>query len=111
MGGKLITEFVGLGSKMYSIKTEDGKEKKTAKGILKVVKDKDITHENYNQCLFDKLQMKHKQTRIIQESHKMYTATQNKVSLSPFNDKKFITRKENEFKTYSFGNYKIKEEL
>ena len=111
MGGKLITEFLGLRAKMYSIKTEDGKEKKTAKGILKVVKDKDITHQNYEQCLFDKLQMKHKQTRIIQDNHKMYTATQNKVSLSPFNDKKWITRREDNFKTYSFGHYKIKEEV
>ena len=110
MGGKLITEFVGLRAKMYSIKTEDGKEKKTAKGILKVVKDKEIIHQNYKQCLFDKLQMKHKQTRIIQDNHKMYTATQNKVSLSPFNDKKWITREEDNFKTYSFGHYKIKEE-
>ena len=111
MGGKLITEFVGLRSKMYSIKTEEGKEKKTAKGILKVVKDKDITHQKYKQYLFGKLQMKHKQTRIIQENHKMYTATQNKVSLSPFNDKKWITRNNNAFKSYSFGHYKIKEEL
>ena len=32
--GKLITEFVGLRPKMYSIKTVDGFEKKNAKGIV-----------------------------------------------------------------------------
>ena len=40
----------------------------------------------------------------------MYTVEQNKVNLSPFNDKKWIRRGENEFTTYSFGNYKILEE-
>ena len=45
------------------------------------------------------------------KNHKMYTATQNKVSLSPINDKKWITRDNNEFKAYSYGHYKIKEEL
>ena len=107
MGGKPITEFVGLRSKMYSIKTQEGTEKKTAKGVLKAVKEKDITHENYKQCLFNEQQMKHKQTRIIQEEHKLYTATQNKTSLSPFNDKKWITREGDQFTSYSFHHYKL----
>ena len=102
-------EFVGHRSKMYSIKTKE-KEKKTAKGILKIVKEKEITHANYKQCLFENIQMKHKQTRIIQDSHKMFTADQNKVSLSPFNDKKWIKRDGDVFKTYSFGHFRIQEE-
>ena len=32
-GGVIITEFVGLKSKMYSIKEIDGKEHNTAKGV------------------------------------------------------------------------------
>ena len=32
-GGVIITEFVGLNSKMYSIKKSDGKEHNTAKGV------------------------------------------------------------------------------
>ena len=94
---------------MYSIKTKE-KEKKTAKSILKVVKEKKITHSNYKECLFENIQMKHKQTRIIQDSHKMFTADQNKVSLSPFNDKKWIKRDGDVFKTYSFGHFRIQEE-
>ena len=31
--GKVIDEFVGLKSKMYSIKNNDGKESNTAKGM------------------------------------------------------------------------------
>ena len=57
MGGRLIEEFGGLRSKMYSIKKEDGKEKKAAKGILTVVKEKKIYHEDYKECLFKRKQM------------------------------------------------------
>ena len=32
-GGVIITEFIGLKSKMYSIKKIDGKEYNTAKGV------------------------------------------------------------------------------
>ena len=32
-GGVIVDEFVGLKSKMYSIKNIDGKESNTAKGI------------------------------------------------------------------------------
>ena len=35
MGGKAIEEFVGLRSKMYSIKAKDGEQKNTAKGVRK----------------------------------------------------------------------------
>ena len=84
---------------MYSIKTKE-KEKKTLKGILKVVIEKDVTHANYKKCIFEKIQMKHKQTRIIQENHKMYSAEQNKVSLGPFNNKNWFEREEDAYKTH-----------
>jgi hypothetical protein len=110
MGGKLIEEFVGLRSKMYSIKTNEGKCKKTGKGILTVVKDKVITHVDYKQCLFGKKQMRHKMTKIMQKEHEMFTADLVKTSSSPFNDKKWISRTEDKFKTYSFGHYRIEDE-
>ena len=34
---QIISEFVGLTSKMYSLVDVDGKEKKTAKGVNRVV--------------------------------------------------------------------------
>ena len=110
MGGKAIEEFVGLRSKMYSIKTSDGKEKKTAKGISTITKEKNITHEMYRECIFDKKQYVHKQTKIMQDMHEMYTVEVNKTSLSPFNDKKWIKRVDSDFTSYSFGHYKIEEE-
>ena len=104
MGGKAIEEFVGLRSKMYSIKTSDGKEKKTAKGISTITKEKNITHEMYRECIFDKKQYVHKQTKIMQDMHEMYTVEVNKTSLSPFNDKKWIKKVDSNF-TLPLGGY------
>ena len=54
--------------------------------------------------------MMHKQTRIVQKEHELFTVDTKKISLSPFNDKKWITRDGDTFKTYSFGHYRIVEE-
>ena len=108
MGGKPIEEFVGLRAKMYSIKAGDT-NKKTAKGILTIVKEKEIRHEDYKTTLFSAEQMMHKQTRIVQKEHELFTVETKKTSLSPFNDKKWITREGDSFKAYSFGHHKIVE--
>lgn len=108
MGGEYILEFVGLRAKMYSILKVDGCSKATAKGVMKAVKKKEITHKNYKECLFEKRQMKHSGWKIMQEKHKLFTAEVNKVSLSPFNDKKWISREGDKFESISFGHYKLK---
>ncbi|GFW84087.1 uncharacterized protein TNCV_4877511 [Trichonephila clavipes] len=50
MNSKPIIEFVGLRAKMYSMLTPDF-EKKTAKGVSKVVIQQKLKHSNYLQCL------------------------------------------------------------
>ena len=42
-----IREFIGLRSKMYSIKLDDDGEKKTTKGIVSNVIKNHLKHENY----------------------------------------------------------------
>ena len=104
MGGDLILEFVGLRSKMYSILNYDGKNKKTAKGVITQVKNDQITHQDFKNSLFEEKQFMHTGVKIVQNRHKLYTAEVNKVSLSPFNDKKWITREGKTFISHSFGN-------
>ena len=91
MGGAVIIEFVGLRAKMYSILAANI-NKKTAKGTLTIVKEKEIRHGDYRTTLFKEEQMLHKQTRITQKDHELFTVEAKKTSLSPFNDKKWITR-------------------
>ena len=40
----------------------------------------------------------------MQRKHQLYTADIRKVTLSPFNDKRWITRDGDKFISYSFGN-------
>ena len=99
-----IIEFVGLRAKMYSIKTPGVKmDKMRAKGVIKAVTKKQITHEDFKTSLFEKKQFMHTGTKIMQKKHQLYTADIRKVSLSPFNDKKWITRDGDNFISHSFG--------
>jgi len=51
LGGKIMTEFVGLRAKLYSYKMLDEKETKKCKGIKKTVVDKMISFEAYKKCV------------------------------------------------------------
>ena len=104
MGGKPIKEFIGLRSKMYSILSEAGEQKNTAKGVSRNVSENILTHEDYRKCLFMKKSMKNKMMRFVHDRHELYTVEQNKTSLSPFNDKRYILEKG---VSHSFGHYSI----
>ena len=83
--GKIIDEFVGLKSKMYSMKNIDGKECNTAKGV-------NIASEfnEFKETLFNKRIIRHKLRRIQSKKHKMGIYEINKISLLCFDDKRFV---------------------
>ena len=83
--GKIIDEFVGLKSKMHSMKNIDGKETNTAKGVSVATKFK-----KFKNILFNKKIMRHKMKRIQAKNHKLGTYEINKISLSSFDEKRFI---------------------
>ena len=74
--GKITDEFVGLKSKMYSIKIIDGKESTTAKGV-------NIATEfnEFKDTLFNKKTIGHKMKRIQSKKHKAGTYEIKKISL------------------------------
>ena len=51
--GKIISEFIGLKSKMYSLIAVDNEEVKEAKGVNKNV-IKNIRHNEFGELLFNK---------------------------------------------------------
>jgi len=51
LGGKIMTEFVGLRAKLCSYKMLHENETKKCKGIKKSVVDKTISFEAYKKCL------------------------------------------------------------
>ena len=85
--GKIIGEFVGLQSKMYSLLSADGKESNTAKGI-------NIATEfnEFKNVLFSKKIMRHKMRKVQAKNHKLGTYENNKISLSCFGDKIFVLK-------------------
>ncbi|XP_067130198.1 uncharacterized protein [Centruroides vittatus] len=101
---KVISEFVGLKAKMYSISGEYY-EKKTAKGINKSVVKSTFYHDLYKSTLLKKQQHRHSQSQIISKNHVITTQFQNKISLSAFYDKKYILS--NGIDTLSYGHYSI----
>lgn len=92
---------------MYIIETEEGKIKAAAKGVSRHIKDKHLKFADYEDALFNSVNYKHAIAGIRQKSHQIFTEICNKVTLSPFNDKKWITRDGNIWTSFSHGNYKI----
>ena len=102
--GMPIREFIGLRSKMYSYVKDSGKNEKTAKGVRKYVIKKNITHDNYKDCLLNGKQMLHSMRTIRSDRHQIGSYELNKISLSCFDDKRYILA---DGKTsYAYGHYK-----
>ena len=103
--GVLIREFIGLRSKVYFYVKDNGKNEKTAKGVRKYVIKKNITHDNYKDCLLNGKQMLHSMRTIRSDRHQIGRYELNKISLSCFDDKRYILA---DGKTsYAHGHYKI----
>ena len=84
-GGVIVTELVGLKSKMYSIKKIDGKEYNTAKGVSIATE-----FDKFKDVLFNKKISRHKMKRIQSKKHKLGTYEINKISFSCFDDKRYV---------------------
>ena len=78
---------------------------KTAKGIKKGVIKKNINHCNYRDTLFNSEQMMHKMKTIRSENHQLGSCEINKVSLSCFDDKRYILN--DGITSYAYGHKNI----
>ena len=84
-GGVIATEFVGLKSKMYSIKKINDKELNTAKGVNTATE-----FNEFKDVLFNKKIIRHKMKRIQAKKHKIGTYEIDKISSSCFDDKRYV---------------------
>ena len=80
--GKINDEFVGLKSKMYSLKILVVKTLNTANGAYAATE-----FNEFKDALFKKKIMRHKMRRIQRKKHKLGTYEINKISLLCFDDK------------------------
>ena len=84
-GGVIITEFVRLKSEMYSIKKIDGKEHNAAKWVSIATEFND-----FKDVLFNKKIIRTKMKRIQSKKHKLGTYGIDKISLSCFDDQRYV---------------------
>ena len=103
--GITITEFVGLRSKMYSYIKDNQKVGKTAKGIKKNIIKNNIKHEDYKNVLINSKQIHHTMKTIRSINHQLGSYNLNKVSLSCFDDKRYIAN--DGINSFAYGHYKI----
>ena len=74
---------------------------KKAKGVKKSVVKKQIMHEQYKKTLFDTEQLWHGMNILRSEGHEIYGMHQNKISLSPFDSKRWMA--EDGIHTHAYG--------
>ena len=76
---------------MYSVLKADEKIIKKAKGVKKNVVQKQLMHKQYKETLFGKQQLWHGMNILRSEGHEIYSMPLNKVSVSAFASKRWIS--------------------
>ena len=110
MNGKIIREFIGLRSKMYSIKLFEGDgEIKKAKGIPGNVVKNEIDHKSYRDSLLNRKQANSKFATIRSKKHQLSLLEINKKSLCPGDDKRWI--EDDGIHTLAHGHYLAVDDL
>ena len=90
-----ISEFVGLHSKMYSllfdnVSTQTCTELKVAKGVKSCIIQTSPAFNDYIRCMLEDEVMEYSFKTIRSVAHNVHTFEQSKVSLSPFDDKRYL---------------------
>ena len=91
--GKIISEVVGLRSKLYSL-TIDGekKEKKVAEGVKRCVINKELKFSDFKSTLVNKTKLNKNMNFIKSKLHNVNTVKVNKICLSCFDNLKIHFR-------------------
>lgn len=105
MGGMPIREFCGIRAKMYSFLTEDGTERKKAKGVAKATLQQ-IQHEDFKNAIFNQEQYFHVMRMIRSDKHEIHTIEQMKKTLNAMDDKRYILK--DGINTLAYGHFRIK---
>ncbi|XP_051164939.1 uncharacterized protein LOC127283871 [Leptopilina boulardi] len=105
--GKIITEFVGLRSKMYSIRVNGQDFTKKAKRVRSVVLKNYINFNDYTDCLQNFAIQTRTQHVIRSRLNKVETVKKLKVALSPMDDKRYLLP--DSYDTLAWGHYRIEE--
>ena len=99
-GGTPISEYAGAKPKSYTLIDINNCEKSTHKGHSSNFKSSE-----FKDIINNKKVIRHPMKKITSKNHKIYTQESNKISLSCFDDKRYI--KDDEINTLAYGHQDI----
>ena len=92
---------------MYSFKELGGEGKQVGKGIVRAVLKNQISHEDYVATITGKKLSDAAMTTVRSDGHHIKTIQQRKITLSPFDDKRYI--RDDGVRTYAHGHTSIED--
>lgn len=106
LNGGIMTEFVGLRSKMYCVRSGGVEKMKKAKGVKKYVLKNKITFQHYLDCIQkENCTVMQCQNTIRSINHNVFSIRQTKVALSPADNKRYILA--GNIETLPWGHYGV----
>lgn len=103
--GSIITEFIGLRSKMYSIRKEGENWLDKAKGVGRTALKNRITFDTYYDTLFNNFKSYATSCTIRSKKHEVYSFKIKKKALDASDNKRYILQ--NSIDTLPWGHYAI----
>ncbi|XP_016843402.1 uncharacterized protein LOC107981666 [Nasonia vitripennis] len=104
--GNVMVEFLGLRSKMYCVRIDGQDPIKKAKGVKGTVVKNKMDCKDYHRCLFDREILVRQQQNIRSRRHVVTTEKQEKVALSPHDNKRHLVIGETD--TLPWGHYSLR---
>lgn len=101
--GKVIKEFIGLRSKMYSVDILDDERKMATAGVKTVIAKQKLMHKNFREVLLGGKEVTVEQKTIRSFQHKLFTIKQRRAALSAIDDKRYIL--DDKISTRALGHY------
>ncbi|KYN18339.1 DNA polymerase, partial [Trachymyrmex cornetzi] len=101
----IMTEFFGLRAKMYVVRVDGKKDTKNSKGVKSIVVARTITFDDYTRCLNEEIEMTCRQSCMRSKLHEVYTISESKIALSPYDDKRYVVPDSTE--TLPWGYWRI----
>ncbi|KAJ8913269.1 hypothetical protein NQ315_012887 [Exocentrus adspersus] len=100
--GRIMTEFVGLGTKMHTCKVERKDVTKKIKGLTRPAITR-ITFNDLKDCLVNQNTKSEEPCLIRSKKHTIYTIKQNKLALSSYDDERNISLNSTDTKPWGFN--------
>jgi len=103
--GAIMTEFVGLRAKMYAVRVDGKKDIKKVKDTKNNVVARTIKFDDYMRCLNEEIEITRHQSCIRSKLHEVYTISESKIALSPYDDKRYVVP--DSMETVPWGHWRI----